>query len=803
MKVQLVNAPLSNEYHEISRSGCYQPLSLLAIATYLRGKLPGVDIEILDGDILPQDLILSLINADIVGISPKILTYQNSLEIAKVAKNRGALVVMGGAHATALADVILKRRDCVDAIVMGDGEETFAAIAGGRPWQNLSNIAYRENQDTVMRPIEALDLDRLPVQDNQLIDLSPYFVNFKRRFASFGFKRGIAVYSHKGCIWQAERGGCIFCRRFEHGVRVRNPMSVWEEIKSLVGEFSVDFVWDVSDSLTADRTWLREFAKTNPFRNSPSFLFYGRADQIDAEIATYLSELNCFEVLVGVESGDNGLLQKSNKGITVDQTVEAARTLNNFGIQLYPSFVLGLPGETQKTARRTFELAERLVEVGNVRQLACSTLIPLPQSPSFDLVLSHSALAEKYRYEDMLSVEKLRRDWVNFFCTVEYEHLAETMENILDLVPIGSSFGRSKASTIRPTLSASKKSLDPPPEIKGLDFTPAEKQKARERNEMLLLTVFTEMGCNLRCPYCFTRKTAPGNGVPLNLSEYAKLFEEAKELGVRSIWWVGLGEPLMYEGWRELIRTIRSCGLIPLVFTNGTLVSPEIACTMFDLGASVYIKLNSFDPWIQDELGGNIEGTFLAVQAGLKNLIAAGFNGTDPPRMAIQSVITKKNLDDIPTLYRWARSKNIIPFFEVIMHLKFPLSEEVRELDLPVNEMKQIFEALLDTDQEEFGYTWVPSPPYVGRQCDKYYHGVTVSAYGDLVSCAASQVSVGNVREKSLRELWNDPFLRKIRHMDELIEGKCRACQIDCTGCRAEAFAFTGNVFAEYSRCWR
>ncbi len=345
--------------------------------------------------------------------------------------------------------------------------------------------------------------------------------------------------------------------------------------------------------------------------------------------------------------------------------------------------------------------------------------------------------------------------------------------------------------------------LSPPPEINGLDFSAEDKLMARQNGRMRLLTVLTDMGCNFKCPYCFTMGTRSSEREPLSLSEYKDLFRQAKELGVKSVWWVGLGEPLMYEGIWDFLELIKSLDLTPLVFTNGSLITKEVAKELFDVGASVYVKVNSFNPEIQDKLVGNIDGASYRMRKGLDNLLGVGFGNGEIHRIAIQSIITKENLYDIPGLYSWARDNSVIPFLEIIVYNGFTVSDYVTGIDLSTEEMEYIFNLLLKIDEEEYGYTWVPSPPYVGRQCDKYYYALTVNPYGDVLSCAASKFIIGNIRYQSLRGLWEHPFIKKTRRMDEFIEGKCRACEIACTGCRAEVYAKTRNVFGEFKRCWR
>lgn len=341
-----------------------------------------------------------------------------------------------------------------------------------------------------------------------------------------------------------------------------------------------------------------------------------------------------------------------------------------------------------------------------------------------------------------------------------------------------------------------------PPEIEGLNFSKEEKITARKNNQLLMLTLLTKMSCNFKCPYCFTTGFENRIKKPLKLSDYDDIFQEAVNLGAKSVWWVGVGEPMLFKKKYELLKKIKNYGLKTLMFTNGSMITSTDAKKLFDLDVSIYIKLNSFNQQIQNELVGNINGASVKMKNGLNNLINAGYSKGNE-KLAIQSVITKKNIKDIPVLYRWARENNIVPFFEIIVLNGPHLSAMAKDIDLNKKEMKTIFENLLEIDQNEYGYTWIPTPPYVGRQCDKYQYALTVDPEGNVLSCAATRDIIGNIKERTLGEIWCDSFMDKIRNIDTYIEGKCAECEIQCNGCRAEAYAKTGNLFAEYNRCWR
>jgi len=85
-----------------------QPLGILSIGTYIKQNNPGVEVEVLDGNnVLTLDKVIERLDADVVGISATAGGYDHAIRVAKVAKQKGARVILGGAAATPLAREIL------------------------------------------------------------------------------------------------------------------------------------------------------------------------------------------------------------------------------------------------------------------------------------------------------------------------------------------------------------------------------------------------------------------------------------------------------------------------------------------------------------------------------------------------------------------------------------------------------------------------------------------------------------------------------------------------------------------------
>lgn len=227
----------------------------------------------------------------------------------------------------------------------------------------------------------------------------------------------------------------------------------------------------------------------------------------------------------------------------------------------------------------------------------------------------------------------------------------------------------------------------------------------------------------------------------------------------------------------------------------------QTAEKLFKEEVSVIGKLNSFDPLVQDHLTDKI-GSHEQMMLGLRNLIKAGFNKTRPTRLGVESVVCMQNYNDIPKIWAWCRERNIFPFIELLnvrgralMHDLEPGREEIRRL----------WNSLLEIDQKKYGYTWIPTPPYAGFHCRKHYYGLYVDSQGYVHPCSGVHLPLGNIRQTTLKDILGLKIFKRIRNMRKNLKGKCMRCKNNtfCYGCRGYAMSTSGDMFAEDGRCLR
>src|SRR3972149_3915951 len=302
MTIQLINAPIEINYIRSIRTGTYPPPSLGSIAAFLKMNSQDIEVEIYDGELLTKEEIVNLIDADIVGISTNIMTYEPGLEIAKEAKQKGAKVVIGGPYVNPVAKEIIKNREYVDAVIVGEGEIPFSMYVNGVKEELIPGLVYRKNGEIKENPIHQPFLDSLPIPDFCNLPLHEYFETYINRYKGFKpFKGSLAIYSRKGCVWREKTdGGCVFCMIPHRGMRFKSPKKLWDEIEYFYKEFGVDYFWEVSDTFTEDDAWLKEFLYSRPKElENIAFHIYGRPNHITQRMAKQLKELNDFEVFIG------------------------------------------------------------------------------------------------------------------------------------------------------------------------------------------------------------------------------------------------------------------------------------------------------------------------------------------------------------------------------------------------------------------------------------------------------------------------------------------------------------------------
>lgn len=374
-RIVLVNPPIRLEqmYGEYAPWGSVAPpTGLCYIAAMLRKE--GYEVSIVDGcaERLGVEEIVKRVVAGVpglVGVTCKSLFMPNVMKLCPLLKEAlpNVPIVAGGSHVTALPEETLRELPLIDAIVMGEGEQTFslltAALLGGRPLEGIEGLCIRRDGVPWMTPrrgrIERLDELPYPAFD-LLPDLATHYwpaLTSTKRLPAF------SLMTSRGCQYR-----CTFCDRsvFGNHVTYHGAEYILSLIRMLRRLGDTRYIYFEDDNFLLNPELDTLLGKLREFRLPIEFSCQSRVDSVDDELLKTLRASGCRQIFYGIETGSKRLLQAMKKGIRVDDVPEVIAKTRGAGIESMALLILGYPGETVESLEETLALLKscRFDDVG-------------------------------------------------------------------------------------------------------------------------------------------------------------------------------------------------------------------------------------------------------------------------------------------------------------------------------------------------------------------------------------------------------------------------------------------------------
>jgi heme b synthase len=326
--------------------------------------------------------------------------------------------------------------------------------------------------------------------------------------------------------------------------------------------------------------------------------------------------------------------------------------------------------------------------------------------------------------------------------------------------------------------------------------------------------------CNLACLHC---RAAAGLGPypgELTTAEGLALLNDLAAMGQVVVILTG-GEPLLRDDIYDLTAHGAKLGLRMVMAVNGTLLTPAIAARLKEVGVQrVSISIDGATAASHDHLRA-VEGAYAGALAGIAACRQAGLP------FQINTTVTRSNLTELPAIFEFAISLNAAAL-HVFVLVPTGRGELIRDQLLSPQEYEETLRWLLNRQQEgrlfikptcapQYYRLWRQDAQARGEKINPATHGLEamtkgclggqgfafVSYRGEVQPCGYLELMAGNIRENPFPEIWaNSPLFQQLRAVDEY-RGKCRRCQYRkvCGGCRARAYALTGDVLAEDPIC--
>jgi len=332
------------------------------------------------------------------------------------------------------------------------------------------------------------------------------------------------------------------------------------------------------------------------------------------------------------------------------------------------------------------------------------------------------------------------------------------------------------------------------------------------RNEFYFQWHITEK-CNLRCKHCYHSTYTSDN--ELSLTELISIADKIdstlarwNKQGTLSI--TG-GEPfVVIDKLFPLLRHINSLETISYfdLLTNGTLLYEAVLLELKKLKKlrRVQLSLEAASQKLNDKIRG--EGSFKKTLSAIRLLKKHGF------QVAVMMTISRINKSEVEPLIEILKEERV-DTFSAERFIPEGIGAILKDELLTPDEVREVFQKIYSLAMKEDSIRILlyrplfalfnGTDPTVGALCSVGNNALTIMHDGTIYPCRRLPIPIGNALTDSFYKVWyTSEILWNVRNYNNL-KGKCADCDLIpvCRGCRAMAYALTGDYLAEDPQCWK
>jgi anaerobic magnesium-protoporphyrin IX monomethyl ester cyclase len=383
-------------------------IGILSIIGYLRKNMKGdVRFHYINGRYQIEEHLRMLeeLKPDVYCLSFATMIAPLAYETAKAVRERfpDMSIVCGGPHPTAEPEDVLNSSP-IDVCVRGEGEvsalKTLGKLLRGESVEGIRGVVYRKGNKVLHNPLRPPmgSLDSVPMPAWDMVDLNDYTGSrYKKGFP------GTCILVSRGCPFN-----CVFCsnpvwKLCKPWLRLRSLKQIVEEVRYLYEKKGIRELYIRADELNSSLEWSIEVCMEIARLGYRDLYFQCnlRADKVPEKLAKALSDMNCWMVHLGIESGNQRVLDGVRKQITLEQVVDACKRLKQHDIKVYGFFMMyqiwegeegRLQYETPKDVDNTLSFARKLLSGGLIDYISWSFTTPLPGSDLYRIAKEHDVL---------------------------------------------------------------------------------------------------------------------------------------------------------------------------------------------------------------------------------------------------------------------------------------------------------------------------------------------------------------------------------------------------------------------------
>ena len=293
-------------------------------------------------------------------------------------------VAFVGPPVTVNPEGTLRASKAIDFVVRREFDRQIVDYANGKPLEALPGVSFRSNGGFHHTPEGGFieNLDELPWVTRVYrrdLDFTRYNVPFLLNpFIAFSTSRGCPALC-TFCLWPQTHSG--------HRWRVRSSDSVAGEVRYALEAFP-----GLKEIFFDDDTFNYQKARTIELcrKLQPLKFTWSCTSRVttDYETLRAMKEAGCRLLIVGYESGDPQILKNIKKGATIDMALRFTDNCKKLGLLVHGDFIVGLPGETRESLRRTVDFAKRL----DCETIQVSIAHPYPGTEFYDYAVKNDLI---------------------------------------------------------------------------------------------------------------------------------------------------------------------------------------------------------------------------------------------------------------------------------------------------------------------------------------------------------------------------------------------------------------------------
>lgn len=398
MKTYFLNPTLSGRTPYIREGRCMQktsswatpwpPITLGVLAAIAREIGP---VRLVDGNVATMSLKellkdISAIDPDLIVVNTGFPSIEDDMAVAaKIRENfPEAKILAFGVYFTLLGKKALERHPQLDFGIVGEPEEVFRKFltvleSGSRRYNQVAGLLYKDTSGiefTVAHPYVE-NIDQLPFPARDLFQNDHYRLPHNNKvFTLINVARGCPY----PCIY------CIVPPYYGSRVRKHSVAYVMEEIKECLFRYGIEEFLFWEEVFTLDRKFAFALCEAI-LKNDLSICWAAttRVGLLDQDLLRIMKRAGCYLLGLGIESGNQEILDGAKKKQTVAEIKKAVQTCKKARIQTMGHFIFGLPGETRETAQKTIDF---MLSLGlDYMQSYCA--VPYPKTEFGEMAAKH------------------------------------------------------------------------------------------------------------------------------------------------------------------------------------------------------------------------------------------------------------------------------------------------------------------------------------------------------------------------------------------------------------------------------